>query len=185
MQNVEDVCAYVMEAMALVGMTDSVSLNNLRVVLRTAQRIFQNIDKQITVRIVQIAAGRRTEYAGRRHTINGDHTVQQAVKEQYAAFPGACQRVVQRRGAGLLGLHLWDRTPHGCAFFSRDKYDMMNEGDVIDIEVEDVCPGGPEAAAGCAVVSEFGGVECNGPPSGPGGQQARLVCDWLRELANV
>ena len=181
MQNVEDVCAYVMEAMALVGMTDSVSLNNLRVVLRTAQRIFQNIDKQITVRIVQIAAGRRTEYAGRRHTINGDHTVQQAVKEQYAAFPGACRRVEQRRGQ----LPLWDRTPHGCVFFSRVVYDMVAAGDEIDIEVEDVCPGGPEAAAGCAVVSEFGGVECNGPPSGPGGQQARLVCDWLRELANV
>lgn len=184
MQDVDDVCAYVMEAMALVQTTDSVcsvALANLRVVLRTAQRMFANIDKQITVRVVQIAAGARTEHAATPHTINGDHTVQGAVRQAYAAFPGACLRVVRRRGV-IARLPLWDRTPHGCAFFSRDKYDMLQAGDEIDIEVEDVRPDGAEAAPAERVPwGAFGG----GPDEyerRPAGAQAGLVGDWLHQL---
>ena len=144
MENVNDVCAFVMEAIALVGTTDSESLDKLRVVLRTAQRMFGNIDKQITVRVVYISEGVRTYHTPTTYMINADRTVQRAVKQQYAAFPGACQRVVYRHG--FVQLDLWDRTPHKCAFFSRDKYDMVEAGGEIDIVVEHVCPDGPKAA---------------------------------------
>ena len=141
MENVNDVCAFVMDAIALVGTTDGESLEKLRVVLRTAQRMFGNIDKQITVRVVYISEGVRTNLTPTTYMINADRTVQRAVKEQYAAFPGACQRVVYRHG--LLQFELWNRT---SALFSRDTYDMVEAGGEIDIVVEHVCPAGPKAA---------------------------------------
>ena len=141
MEDVNDVCAFVMEAIALVGTTDSESLEKLRVVLRTAQRMFGNIDKQITVRVVYISEGVRTNLTPTTYMINADRTVQRAVKEQYAAFPGACQRVVYRHGPRQF--ELWNRT---SALFSRDTYDMVEAGGEIDIVVEHVCPAGPKAA---------------------------------------
>ena len=40
-------------------------------------------------------------------------------------------------------MRLWERTPRGCAFFSRDMYDMISEGDDVVIEVEIGRPDGP------------------------------------------
>ncbi len=136
----QDVCAYVMGALPLVPARHSQSLERLRVVMRAAQRRFQTVDKRVTVRVVDVTGGVRTEHAPIAHTVNGDKTVQQAVRETYPAFPSACQRVVLRR----LGLDLWDRSPHGCAFYSGDRYATIREGDEIDIEVQIEKPEGPQ-----------------------------------------
>jgi hypothetical protein len=139
MQHVEDVCAYVMGAIPVVPARHGESLEQLRVVIRAAQRRFRNVDKTVTVRLVDSTGGVRNEHPPTTHTINAEHTVQQVVRATYPAFPGACRRVVLRRR----GLNLWDRTPHGCAFFSRDRYDTLRGGDEVDIEVETEKPDGP------------------------------------------
>ncbi len=61
MENVEDVCSYVMEAIPLVPVRGSESLERLRVVLRTVQRRFQNIDKEIRIKIVEWTDHVRTD----------------------------------------------------------------------------------------------------------------------------
>jgi hypothetical protein len=156
MENVEDVCSYVMEAIPLVPVRESESLERLRVVHRTAQRRFQNIDKEIRIKIVEWTDHSRTDYAFSVHKINAEHTVQAAVRQEYAAFPAACRRVVLRRGRGLYGVNLWDLSAHGDAFFSRDKYDFINAGHVAEIEVSRMRQDGPEAQApGRAVVGDF------------------------------
>jgi hypothetical protein len=139
MLDVEDVCTYVRAAILVVPERHSESLERLRVVMRAAQRRFQNIDKTIRVRLVELTGDVETENPPTTHTINAEHTVQQAVRATYAAFPGACQRVVLRRGV----LRIWDRTPHGDDFFSRDIYDTIWDGDEVDIEVETEKPDGP------------------------------------------
>jgi hypothetical protein len=160
MENVEDVCSYVMEAIPLVPVRESESLERLRVVLRTAQRRFQNIDKEIRIKIVEWTDHVRTDHAFLVHTINAEHTVQAAVRQEYAAFPAACRRVVLRRGGGPYGAKLWDLSAHGDAFFSRDQYEFINAGDVVEIEVSRMRPDGPVAqAAGRTVVGDFGDGE--------------------------
>jgi exosome complex RNA-binding protein Rrp4 len=57
-------------------------------------------------------------------------------------------------------VNLWDLSAHGDAFFSRDKYDFINAGDVVEIEVSRMRPDGPEEEApGRAVVGDFGDGE--------------------------
>jgi hypothetical protein len=122
--------------------------------------------------------GVRNEHPPTTQTINAEHTVQQAVRATYPAFPGACRQVVLRRAGGL---HLWDRMPHGCAFFSRDRYDTIRDGDEVDIEVETEKPDGPGffqarlPGAGAA----GGGHSAHEPPIGP---QARRVLELLQKL---
>ena len=108
-QHVEDMCAYVMGVIPLVPARHSESLERLRVVIREAQRRFRNINKTIQVRLVESTGGVRNAHAPTTHTINAEHTVQQAVRATYPAFPGACRQVVLRRAGNL---HLWDPTPH-------------------------------------------------------------------------
>jgi len=178
MLDVEDVCTYVRAAILVVPERHRESLERLRVVMRAAQRRFQNIDKTIRVRIVELTGDVETENQPTTHTINAEHTVQQAVRATYPAFPGACRHVVLKRAGGL---HLWDRTPHGCAFFSRDRYDTIRDGDEVDIEVETEKPDGPGffqarlPGAGAA----GGGHSAHEPPIGP---QARRVLELLQKL---
>jgi hypothetical protein len=104
--------------------------------------------------------------------------VQQAVRATYPAFPGACRAVVLRSYGGL---HLWDRTPQNAAWFSKDQYDTIRDGEEVDIEVELEKPDGPgflqtqlpeRGAAG-------GGHSAHEPEIGP---QAKRVLELLREL---
>ena len=186
MQDVGDVCAYVMECMPLVPERLIASLESLRAVLRTAQDTFGNIDKRITVRIVEWVGDVRTVRGGAAYTINEDYTTQQAVRQEYPAFPGdACRQVVLRRGVLRTRLNLWDRTPYGREVWSRDQYEMISDGDVIEIEVCVRRPLGPEpVGAGRPTLVDWDDEDYDsGLP--PGGAKGRRLCDLLRELGTV
>jgi hypothetical protein len=177
MQDVEDVCDYLIGTIPLVPPQHSESLERLRVVMREAQRRFRNIDKTIRVRLVESTEGVRTEHAPTTYTINLDKTVQQAVHQTYPAFPGACRRVGLRGRA----LRLWDPTPHGSAFFSKDLYDTIQDGDEVDVEVEIEKPNGPAFVQTHLPEPSAadGGHSAHGPEIGP---QARRVLELLQEL---
>ena len=91
------------------------------------------------------------------HIINAKHTIQEAVTQEYAAFPGLCLRIyVQRQTEqgtpGYFGMferaRPWPRaTPAdaaaGTAFFMQHWYVELRDGDVVRICLDARVPGGP------------------------------------------
>ncbi len=63
-------------------------LPKLQTVMSLVQRMFQNINKEITVCIVEWIGHERSVYTPRTHIINANHTLQDAVTEEYVVFPG-------------------------------------------------------------------------------------------------
>ena len=124
--------------------------------------------KRILVRVVARAADGWTESVYREHRVDGEHTVQEAVRAEYAAFPGACVRVGVRRAGALLGEDVWERDEGADAFWRAELYDAIVEGDEVDIVVAVERPGGPRQ---------------DWPGRGAGGAQAaRVVSALLRRL---
>ena len=155
------------------------------------------IDKDITVRIEEWGRGASQVYRDKPDTINGDRTVQQAVKEAYPPFPkGGCRRVVCISGDHVL--FLWSPTEPGKETWERDLYNRISEGDVIKIEVAISHPEGPEGVVEGNVDSDeedwddqdYDTTDPLGPVdnakkddsvvSGP--KKGRQLCDLLRKL---
>jgi hypothetical protein len=110
------------------------------------------MDKAIRVRVVEVGDD-RTAYAWQDYTINMEYTLQQAVRATYAAFPGACQKVVvtnpMNPGVGVI---VWDRDTSDASWM-RDKYDTIRAGGNVEIWVRTWQPdGGDWAGAGNAAV---------------------------------
>jgi hypothetical protein len=76
---------------------ESVWLHGLQRVMRIAQEMFQNINKQITVCIWDHTQHGDNTYTPTPHIINAEHTLQEAIRQEYGVFPGRCQLIQLRR----------------------------------------------------------------------------------------
>ena len=126
-------------------------------------------DKTIQVGVAEFDGFSTTYGVEIEHKINGTHTVQQAVAEEYAPFPRLCVRVVLRRGGALVAQALWYNTDPQVVW-ERDLYDTIADGDEVIIVKSVYIPDGPrkEREDGLA----------------PGPLQSRVVSDLLRELSS-
>jgi len=142
-EDVNEVINDIMAAIPLVPARHDESKKRLREIMAEAQRRYKIIDKRIAVwirerrwRVHQGPWGRHQyfikHYQPVTHTINFDHSVEQAVQSMYPAFPGACQKVVLRRGNRTL----WQKTPQGDGLFHGAEYEDITAGDEITIELE-------------------------------------------------
>jgi hypothetical protein len=142
-EDVTWVINWITGAIPLVPARHEESDKRLREIMAVAQRRYKIIDKRIAVwirertwRVHQGPWGRHQyfikHYQPVTHTINFDHSVKQAVKSMYPAFPGACQKVVLRRGNRTL----WQKTPQGDGSFHEAEYEDITAGDEITIELE-------------------------------------------------
>ena len=105
-QELCDILLYVCDILAVVPVTHAESLQTLYSILDKADRMFQNISKTITIRTVyQTRFGVETTVRETTHQIDAEHTVQQAVRDEYP-LPGVCKtaRLVGR------GFSLWDQS---------------------------------------------------------------------------
>ena len=76
---------------------ESVWLHGLQRVMRTAQEMFQNINKEITVCIWDHTGHGDNMSTPTPHIINAEHTLQEAIRQEYGVFPGRCQLIQLRR----------------------------------------------------------------------------------------
>jgi len=132
-------------------------VQKLQTVMALAQTMFQNINKEVAVGIERWDGRRRWYETTKTHIINAKHTIQEAVTQEYAAFPGLCLRLyVQRqttRGTpGHTGMFErakpWPRAipgdaAAGTSFFMEHWYSRLRNGDVVRILLDDRVPGGP------------------------------------------
>ena len=136
------------------------------------------------MRIVDFTQNDVTWWPDVSYTINEDYSVQEAVEATYR-LPGGCRRVRVRRGGDLMQLNLWDLTATSLENFRGDLYDRIEDGDEVEMEVNALCPGGPNGwvSGGRAAVDELVCDAESEPAPGPPG--ARLVRDLLRELREL
>lgn len=75
----------------------------------------------------------------------------------------------------------------GAAFFARDFYNWIVEGDVVEIQLLGYVTGPDTPGLGRVVGAgdDDDGWERVVAAGGPHGSGARLVCDLLRQLAHV
>jgi hypothetical protein len=110
----------------------------------------------IRVRVVE-REDRRRAYAWQDYTIDGEYTLQEAVRATYPAFPGACEAVVVTDatdpGGGVV---VWDRDTENASWMG-DKYERIRAGAKVEIWVRTWQPdGGDWAGAGKAAVGPKG-----------------------------
>jgi hypothetical protein len=120
--------------------------------------MFANINKAITVRLVEFD-GRTKIYHSTTHIINANHTIQEAVTQEYTAFPGVCQRITVRRALDSHNFLIFERPSPGSkeytpadtdatsTFFTEDQYEYLKNGDTVSIVVDGRKPGGPQEVA--------------------------------------
>jgi hypothetical protein len=137
---------------------ESVWVQRLQSVMAVAQTMFANINKEITVRLVEFD-GRSKIHHSRTHIINAKHTIQEAVTQEYTAFPGVCQMINVRRALDSHKFIIFERpspwskeyTPADAdatsTFFTEDIYPSLRNRDTVDIVVDGRKPGGPQAVA--------------------------------------
>ena len=143
-----------------------------------------NMDKTVDVRVVYLdddpddrmgterVDGERTTY-----TINAEHTLQQAVREMYPAFPGRCTWVTLRRGYDRV--HLWDRSQGASALDDQNFYSTLRSGDEVEIYVDWRRPLGPKASGSGGAGEPPRDERSNrghGPWCGPDGKHACVGC---------
>jgi hypothetical protein len=129
------------------------------------------IDKHIKVRVLKREGDDWKEHVYADHRINAEHTVQQAVLEEYTSFPGTCVRVGFRRAGATLGIDLWHQDQGENAFYDGDLYEKIAEGGEVDIVLVAYKPGGPLPEWASRATGDAHG--------------AWLVSDLLRRLKNV
>jgi hypothetical protein len=148
--------------------------------------------KTVYVRLVERVNNGWVEGPYTEYTIDGENTLQQRVREHYAAFPGQCLRVGLRRAGAVQGMELVYRgwlteENNDNQFLTTDYYDMLGHGDEVDIVLMLRRPVGPaENRTGWAVdaagfPTEDRGIG-GGIANGPKGNGARLVSDLLTQL---
>jgi len=77
--------------------------------------------------------------------VNGTHTVQAAVQEEYALFPRQCLRVKVRRNGEFEDGALWYQGD-SMEVWGRELYDAIADGDEVVIVTRLYVPGGPRKA---------------------------------------
>jgi len=192
-EEVAFVCDHVMEAMRMPA-TDAACKVELRAVLRSAQEKFGNIDKAISIRLVEFDWGHLTlQPETYNATINEDKTVQQAVGEVYPnVLNGVIKQIdIIREGSRRF---LW-LLQNGDTWLTEDLYDRLEDGDELQIVFEYQLPSGTDVIAGWNNWPVHGPDDDNGwnipsptpPAGGPSARHegAKMVCEWLRELAKV
>jgi hypothetical protein len=120
----------------------------------------ERADKTIWVSVAEFDGLQTAGWGATEHTVNGTHTVQEAVAEVYAGFRKMCRRVVVRRGGEIVPQALWYKGDPE-AVWERDLYETIADGDEVVIVKGDNMPGGPR--------KEEEGAEARGP------QRARMV----------
>ncbi len=141
-------------------------------------------DKIIFVSVAEYDGYRTTFRAATEKIVNGTHTVQAAVREEYAGFPKRCLRVKVRRNGEYEDGALWYPGDPDVVW-GRELYDAVAEGDEVVIVTRLYVPDGPGKAQE--------GAEARPPWDDGGGrsdraagpQRARVVADLLKELARV
>lgn len=130
------------------------------------------MDKTISVRLVEwTSSWARTTLSTTPATLTADGGVEAAVRAAYPAFPNNCVQVVLERGGGGAVL-LWHKHGGAWAHSHTDAYDLVQDGDVVEVQLRVVVLG-PDKGTVPAVYS------------GPDQSNARLVCDLLRQLKRV
>jgi hypothetical protein len=150
-------------------------------------------EKTVYVRLVErLEPIGWVEHPYTEYRIDGQHTLQQRVREHYKAFPGLCLRVALRRAGAVMGMELLYRgwlteDVNENEYLRTDYYDMLGHGDEVDIVLmlrrprgpPEVMPGWAADAAGFPTEDRGTG---GGIADGPHGNGARLVSDWLTQL---
>jgi hypothetical protein len=79
---------------------ENVWVQRLQTVMGIAQRMFQNINEEITVGIVEWEGHTHNTLRDTptTHIINTKHTLQETVSEEYAVFPGMCWFILKTPG---------------------------------------------------------------------------------------
>ena len=125
------------------------SLQTLFSILRKAELRFHNIQKRITIQTVyETRLGAESQIKQTTHYIDAQHTVQQAVLQEYP-LPGICKTV---RMTG--GVELWNRDfgeDIKRSFRDRNLYFEVEGGDTVVIALtapeDELPPSGPAAGA--------------------------------------
>ena len=100
-------------------------------------------DKSIRVRVAAYDGFSYTYYAWHDKKINDRRTVQAAVQEVYEKFPKYCARVELRRAGARLGVDVFKCMADRKYRWAEDVYQMVMEGDEVEIMLLPVKPGGP------------------------------------------
>ena len=117
------------------------------------------------------------------HEIDDTHTVLQAVQQVYPAFPGACQSLYLKHEA-------WRRLPAECIWdpatgFAANADSRVLRGDTLDVMVEYVIPGGPQAQAIGGRAATFVPPHQPVPQPAPGAQGTRHMRALLAEMGGL
>jgi hypothetical protein len=158
---VDSFCGHVMAGLSMVPVEcrareDLEWVNKLQRIMELAQTMFQNINKEVRVGIRRWDGRTSTNQTTNPHIINAKHTIQEAVSQEYTAFPGVCMTIyVQRQtDAGMRQVIMFQRASvipvrtqrdrdAISAFLNEDNYGKLRNGDVVRILVDDRYPGGP------------------------------------------
>ena len=100
-------------------------------------------DKSIRVRVTEFDGHNYNYYAWHEQTINDRRTVQAAVLEVYEQFPKYCVRVELRRPGARVGVNVFKCMADRKYRWLEDVYQMVMEGDEVEIMLLTMKPGGP------------------------------------------
>ena len=100
-------------------------------------------DKRIRVRVAEFDGHGYTYYDWQEKTINDRHTVEAAVREVYAPFPGYCSRVELRRPGAQVGFNVYRCMEDRKMRWAEDLYKMVMENDEVEIMLLVRQPWGP------------------------------------------
>jgi hypothetical protein len=158
---VDSFCGHVMAGLSMVPVEcrareDLEWVNKLHTIIELAQTMFQNIDKEVRVGIRRWDGRISTNQTTNPHIINAKHTIQEAVSQEYTAFPGVCmmiyvqrqtnagmRQVIMFQRASVIPVHTQRDRDATSAFLIEDNYGKLRNGDVVRILVDDRYPGGP------------------------------------------
>jgi hypothetical protein len=151
-QELCDILLYVCGILAVVPAAHAESLQTLFSILDKAELRFRNIKKTITIRTVyQRRSGAESPLKETRHAIDAQHTLQQAVRDEYP-LPGVCKTVRLVKHRTRREFSLWDQSEETKILF-RDKnlYFEIGDGDTVVIALtapeDELPPSGPAAGA--------------------------------------
>ena len=147
-------------------------------------------DKHIQVRVVEFDGHFFTNHAFQEKTINDRHTVQAAVLEVYAAFPGRCARVNVWTPGAQRRVEVYRRNGRRpedeLSWGMRDLYGMVVEGDEVEIVLFVMKPWGPDARyAEREVPGEDGTDEVAGTDNPGGPQFSKPLAALLQRLGDL
>jgi hypothetical protein len=149
LEEVQELCEMLLYLTPNVPAGHAESLQTLYSILNKAELRFRIIKKTVTIRTVyETRWGAQTTIKEATHYIDAQHTVQQAVLQEYP-LPGVCKTVCI---SGPRFRYLWDRSEREKIFFrDTNLYFDFENGDTFVIALtapeDELPPSGPAAAA--------------------------------------